>query len=651
MRFDFLISLGKILLLRIIHFLLVLLLAGSCVEFNEKEKQENEKEKWVSEWYEKARDNEIPLEYRRNHINKALKLNIQNDSLESTLLYSKCNIHFSLKEYDSLFFFGHMLRKYASSSSDYLSLGKYEHLLAYYHENIVFNIDSAFYYNNLAKNYFLKIPDSSRALKRIIRQATLKNISNDFFGAKETLTEALEYLDTNEDDNELALIYAELAANNRKLLNLTDAISYYQLAIRTSKTKEDIISFKNNLATTFIDNKDFGTATSILKKLLNDSLLKKQSTGYARVLDNLSFAQWKKDKRNVEQKLLEALHIRKQQNDKRGQIASYTHLGDFFSDTHPKKAERYLDTVLEISKQLRIPKAEQDALKFLMDLQPNNTRIRNRYIFLQDSMYQLGLKVKTQFAKMKYDDGQKQLSILKLEAEKVRKNAELANQRTQKTLWLSLSGLLVLGGILAFYGLSQRHRKEKLQEVYETEKRISKKVHDELANDIYGVMTRMEHSKTLSKEDTLDAIEDIYIRTRDISHETGSVDTKNFQDELKKLLSQFRNDDTTIAVKGFSAIQWGSISEEKKITLYRILNELLVNMKKHSGATLVSIAFEKKKKVIAIEYSDNGRGVQLPFQKGAGLSNTENRIKNSNGTFSFESELGKGVRIKCAFPL
>ncbi len=631
--------------MRIILSFLILQLLSSCTGFNVKE--ETESQKLILELYEKAKDDETPFEQRKDNINEALDLISQNDSLKAALLYSKCNIHFSLKEYDSLFYFGNTLRQIAPDSSTYLSLGKYEHLLAYYHENILFDIDSAFYYNNSAKNYFLKVPDSSRAVKRILRQAILQNISNDFFGAKETLTEALPYL----AKNERAEIYGELGDNNSMLLNLSGAITYYKLAIQTSRNEKDVLGYKNNLATTFTKNKDFVAAIKLLRSLLKDTLLEKHPSTYARVLDNLSYAQLKNGMDITEQDFLKSLTIRKRKNDKRGQIASYTHLGEYFLKTDPMIAARYLDTVLQISKQLKIPQAEQDALKFMMKLQSKNTAIRNRYIFLQDSLYQVGLKVKTQFAKMKYDDEQKQLSILKLEAEKERKNAELAKQRTQKTLWLSLSGFLILGGISAFFSLRQHHKKEKLQEVYTTEKRISKKIHDELANDIYGVMTRMEHSKTFQKENTLDSLEDIYKRTRDISRETGSIDTQNFQDELKKLLSQFRNDDTTIALKGFNTVKWNGISDEKKITLYRILNELLVNMKKHSEATLVSVAFENTKKELKIIYSDNGEGVKTPFEKGAGLANTENRIKNIKGTFSFESELGKGVRIKCAFPI
>lgn len=637
--------------MRLLYFLLFIQILTSCTDYaGDKEKKVDDSE-LVSELYEKSRDLKSPLTDRKKNIQEALRLNTQNDSLEAALLYSKSSIHFSLKEYDSAFYVGKKLKAFATNSAAYLSLGKYDHLLAYYHENIAFNIDSAFFYNNTSKNYFLRIPDSSRALKRILRQAILKNISNDFFGAKETLTEALGYLKTNNNKKDLALVYSELASNNSRLLNHSDAISYYQLAVQTSDNHKDILGYKNNLATTFTKEEYYTTAITLLKTVLEDTLVEKGTTFYARVLDNLAYAQWKNGTSNPTKLFFKALNTRKQKNDKRGLIASNSHLGQYYSKLNPKKAERYLDTLIQISKELKIPKAEQDALKLLMTLQPENVTIRNRYVVLQDSLYQVGLQVKTQFAKMKYDDEQKELAILQLKIEKALETKKLTSQQTQKTLLILFIFFLILGIILAYYGLRQRYKKEKLREVYETEKRISKVIHDELANDIYGIMTHLEHSKSYPKALVLDSLENIYNQTRDISHNNGIINTQHYAEELKKLLSQFRNEDTVIIAKGLNTLAWERVAEEKKITLYRILNELLVNMKKHSGATVASITFNPFKDKLSIAYADNGKGMKLPIEKGIGLYNTETRIKNLNGTISFESETEKGTQINFSFPI
>lgn len=572
------------------------------------------------------------------------------DSLTLAVVFAKSNLHYKLDQTDSTNYFDRLLMAKSIELHNAYFLGKAHMNLAYSHRQ-EFAYDSAYYHFNQSRRIFESLGDQGEVGKRLLSMAIVQQTKGDYFGSKETLTEALTYLDPERDRSSVASIYNELATNHRRLSNTMDAIVAYERAIEMAASESAVQTFQNNLAATFIDAGQYDKAIAILEQLTEKLKTPQSTIKYARALDNLAYARWLDGEDTTPKMFYDALNIRKKGNDKRGLLASYNHLGEFFAKHNTTLSEQYSDSVISLSRELKTPMAETEALKRMMNLRPMTNLYKDRYIFLKDSMYQQELKVKTQFAKMKYDDEQKQLAILKLENERERKNTELATERTQKILWLSLSGLLILSSISVFYSLRQRHKKEKLQEVYETEKRISKKVHDELANDIYGVMTRMEHSKKFQKENTLNSLEDIYNRTRDISHETGSIDTQNFQDELKKLLSQFRNDDTTITVKGFSTIKWSGISDEKKITLYRILNELLVNMKKHSRATLVSIAFEESKKMLKIDYSDNGKGVQKSFQKGTGLVNTENRIKNSNGTFNFESEPGKGVRVKCSFPL
>ena len=636
--------------MRITNTLIILLFCISCTENSQGEKSiKNSKDFKIL--YQKARTDTLPLSHRRDFINNALAMCQDEDSIKADVLYSKCNIHFLLQEYDSLLIHGKRLLTHTGQTKNLIVQGKYFHLLGYYQSKVKLNLDSAFYYQNQAKNRFIAANDSTNAGRRLLSMGILQHNRNDFFGSKETLIEALQYFSVaNNNSKYRASILNELAVNHRKLLNYSDAISYYIEAIKITNSNKSKLAYKNNLATTYIDNREFKKAIQLLREIKRDTSLKKNTSTHARVLDNLFYAQWLDHQNINENHFIKALKIRKK-NDKRGQIASFTHLGEFFSKTNPKKAERYLDTVIQLSKQLNIPKAEQDALKFLMSLQPNSISIRNRYVFLQDSLFQVGLKVKTQFAKMKYDDELKEHAILKLEAETAKQNAELANERFQKVLFFFLSSLVILGATTLFYFLKQRHKKEKLQEVYTTERRISKRVHDELANDIYGVMTNMEHSKSFEKEKVLDTLENIYRRTRDISHETGEVNTKDYKAELKRLLTQYQSSKTSVTVKGLNTIVWDKVDDLKKVALYRVINEFLVNTKKHSGASLVIVGFEHVKNTLEIEYVDNGSGAKLPLKQGSGLPNTENRIKSIGGTFSFDSEPGKGVRIRFSFPI
>ncbi|MCB0468222.1 MAG: ATP-binding protein, partial [Aequorivita sp.] len=189
-----------------------------------------------------------------------------------------------------------------------------------------------------------------------------------------------------------------------------------------------------------------------------------------------------------------------------------------------------------------------------------------------------------------------------------------------------------------------KHKKEKIVQVHNTETRISKKVHDEVANDVYHLMAKIQ-GNTTDNEELLDDLEMIYNKTRDISKENSAIEIQeNFSDQLNDLLLSYQTDKVKIVTRNISKIDWNTISEIKKTTIYRVLQELMTNMKKHSNATAVVLSFQQNKKNISIEYTDNGTGSDLKNKNG--LLNAENRIKTLNGTIIFESKPNKGFKAK-----
>jgi signal transduction histidine kinase len=140
-------------------------------------------------------------------------------------------------------------------------------------------------------------------------------------------------------------------------------------------------------------------------------------------------------------------------------------------------------------------------------------------------------------------------------------------------------------------------------------------------------------------------MEHIYNKTRDISKEHNLVDMKgDFDDILNDLILSYNDSKTNVIVKGNSKVNWAAYSEIKRITIYKVLQELLINMKKHSDASIVVITFDTNRKTILINYSDNGIGCKI--KKGTGLHNVENRIASLNGTTTFETEMNKGFKAK-----
>lgn len=641
-------------------FLILIILSVCCCKPNTKDSISiNSTSDSINLYYKKSLDTNLSLFEKQQEINKALQFakSIKKENLYSRVLYQKNNLHLSSQEYDSLSIYNHVLNKHALKIKDYTMLSYQYYLMGYYHSEITKIPDSAFSNYNLSKNYFLKIKDSSWVGRNLLNIGTIEKDQNDFFGSKETLTEALHYLRPNVDLKYISDCYNVLATDHRKLSNYSDAIDYYLLALKSTNSSKEKLSYKNNLAATHIDNQEYNKAISLLNSISNDSLLINNKIEYARVLDNLAYAKWLSGINIREREFQNPLKIRVQNNDKRGQLASYTHLGEYSSKTNTKRAKTYFDSVIQLSKTIKKPGAEKDALKFLMPLQPKNVELRDRYVFLQDSLYAQELKVKTQFAKYKYDDKLKQEDILRLEKENAEQELKVIKQRNQKILTYAIGvPLFLLLGFLTYFfvqrskRLKDKNKTAKLEATFETEAALSRKLHDDFGGKLNHAMLLLQNGA--DSIEVLDLVDGLYNQSRVFSREINDVDTgPNFKDFLFGMMGNYSKN-TKLIVSGSTDVDWLKISPLSKKTLFKVLQELMINMQKHSNANLVSFAFQQTKKTLKVTYADDGAGAsseELNLKNG--LWNTEKRIEAIGGTIIFDSEKGSGFEVQIGIPI
>ena len=213
----------------------------------------------------------------------------------------------------------------------------------------------------------------------------------------------------------------------------------------------------------------------------------------------------------------------------------------------------------------------------------------------------------------------------------------------------------ILASVLLYFLIRSRHRRERLMEAYATETRIAKKVHDEIANEIYGALNFLAAEETVSgqkREKLLTILDNVYSLTKNISRETNNIDTGvRFPEQFMLMLNEYKSSGVNVMLKGIRDIDWHKMEAAKKIATYRSLQELMVNMKKHSNATLVIIDFAIEGKKMRIHYADNGRGIAAGkmFLKN-GLQNVENRINSIDGNLIFDTDAGKGFRLTIIYP-
>ncbi len=93
------------------------------------------------------------------------------------------------------------------------------------------------------------------------------------------------------------------------------------------------------------------------------------------------------------------------------------------------------------------------------------------------------------------------------------------------------------------------------------------------------------------------------------------------------------------------------IDEDIKTNIYRILQEHINNIIKHSKCSEALIIIKECGDNISIVISDNGQGFDINKKReGIGISNIMNRIQSFDGTFKLESSPGNGCKLKVILP-
>lgn len=96
------------------------------------------------------------------------------------------------------------------------------------------------------------------------------------------------------------------------------------------------------------------------------------------------------------------------------------------------------------------------------------------------------------------------------------------------------------------------------------------------------------------------------------------------------------------------------IPKEKAIELFRIFQELLTNVARHSGATEVTVVLNRVDYEVLLEVSDNGRGIRISEINrpvSLGILGMEERAARMGGSIVFRGEPGRGTTVHVTIPI
>ncbi|MHA6281369.1 tetratricopeptide repeat protein [Salinimicrobium sp. CAU 1759] len=570
------------------------------------------------------------------------------DSSLVALLDGKIYAYTRLGIEDSIDFWIDSLISAAEFQGDlfYQAKGYYRKSWSFQNVNPEEQFRNAYY----SRNLYLKYGDTSLAGRRSLDMAHAQYGYGDFAGSQESAIEALKYLDAENDPHYVSSAYNVLGLTYGEQKLYSEALKEYNNALRYAVNRKDSLSYLHNIALLHKNQENYSEATQIFREIIRSD--EASEISQIRFRDNYAFMRWLQDPTcEADKVMLQALEQRQKIGDLEGTQTSYSHLSDFYRNKDPGLSQFYAEKYLEVAKTLSNPAAEVEALSRLIPLTEGRDEDEyvQRYLFLSDSLKEANLRLKYQFAKIRFDEERKEQQISLLQAENLTQNLRTEKLRTSNIISSLIALLILLFAVGLFYYFRQRGRREKVKQIYLTESRISRRIHDELANDIYHVMSSLE---TVAPLPMIDKLERIYQRTRDFSRENSEIVTgAEFLKGLLNMLSGTVPTGTKLIIRGEDTIDWNKLEPEKKIVVYRVLQEMVVNMKKHSKAKLVALVFSKEGKQIKISYSDNGVGAEkMVLENGNGIKNLKDRLKTIKGNAIFESA-DKGVKAEFYIPL
>lgn len=212
--------------------------------------------------------------------------------------------------------------------------------------------------------------------------------------------------------------------------------------------------------------------------------------------------------------------------------------------------------------------------------------------------------------------------------------------------------------------LAQEEYSRKLLASQEAErKRIANELHDSIAHDILILKNNavIAMNKT-TDEETKSALNEISEQSSSTLNEVRSISYNLHPHQIEAL-------GITKAIKSMVEKVAKSVNinfileediidriltEENEVYLFRIIQECINNIIKHSSATEARINISRKEDSVSITISDNGKGFSMSRNENKssmGLTGISERVKMLKGTLYIESEEGKGTLVKVLIPI
>ena len=207
----------------------------------------------------------------------------------------------------------------------------------------------------------------------------------------------------------------------------------------------------------------------------------------------------------------------------------------------------------------------------------------------------------------------------------------------------------------------------------ETERRrVAKELHDGIGQYLSAIKYRVENAlarenqdrsqdrTALSLREMIPVIQEAIAETRRICMDLrpSILDDLGILSTISWFSREFQKTFAGVRIDLNLALEENRIPGPLKTIIFRIIQEAMNNIAKHSQASKIRLTLSRKNHRLLLEITDNGRGFKVrealtldPEGRGLGLASMQERAELFGGSFRIHSREGLGTKIRASWPL
>lgn len=631
-----------------------------------------------NEIYKKS-NSEIKIKYLDSLVIVSRK--ISNDSILTSFLFDLSSEYYYNNESKKSLDVCKRILDISTVTNDTLSIAKAYSYIGDSYE--ISQKDSAYYFYQKSEKLYRILNNKGYVGKMLFKKAYILFYEGNYIESEVQVSRSLFYLKNSNDKEMLFTAYSLLALNFEKLEEYKDALKYQ---IKAKSLLKDIEGNNSNLEKKYlcsivssinisnIYEKTFKYDKAIqeLEFVLNSKLKQKWLLGYVSALGNLGYSKMKQGKiKGADKYFKEALLIAREKDFKNSILYQLKNLGEFYSIVRDTiKSTYYLKQSCQLAEKLKMGEETKSTLKLLSKIDFRNAAIYDkRYIALNDSLSKVQRISRNKYARIEY------------ETSVVEDENKLLSTKNTFILLISIVLIIILLSVIIYRYIKNQKREIEFrkaqqkaeEEIFELLKeyqlklsiakeleqnRISKELHDSVMNRLYGARMQLgilnDSDLKEVKEKRLiyvDLLQEIEQEIRTISHDLHSdiIDNQfDYMSLLSNLILMQNEIGTTIfSIEVDGKIDWDIFDSLVKITIFRIVQESILNVTKHAKAKFCYVSVSLDKNNLILNIKDDGVGFDLNISKqGIGLKNIQERAKTIKADIEIISILNEGTSIK-----